>query len=141
MPNRSSLRRVLWTFLAVVSSFPVLAVTVGSAAWNGVNFVVCLYLIASVGGTICLLAGFCSASSQRKFLRWVTCVGALAVTTLSAIYAAGFVFGRTDGVPLNSPIYFGHFHAPILFLYAVAILCCLVEALLYIPGNRVPEAR
>src|SRR5689334_20918820 len=56
MPKRSRLLRVLWTLLAAVSSLPVLFDTVGSAAWNGVNFVVCLYLIASVAGTIGLFA-------------------------------------------------------------------------------------
>jgi hypothetical protein len=52
MPIRSPLLRVLWTLLAVVSSYPVLGVTTGSAAWNGVNFAVCLYLIASAVGSI-----------------------------------------------------------------------------------------
>jgi len=141
VPNRSSLLRVLWTSLAVLSSLPVLADTLGSAVWNGANFVVCLYLIASVGGTICLLAGFCSAYSQKTLLRWITCVGALAVVSVSAIYAAGFAFGRTAGVPLSDPMYFGSFHAPILLLYAAAIFCCLVEALLYRPGRRKLEVR
>jgi len=76
---------VLWTLLAVGSSFPVLAETLGSAAWNGVNFIACLYLIASIGGTIGLFAGFCSAFSQRKVLKWITFVSALAIITLSAI--------------------------------------------------------
>lgn len=132
--------RVLWTFLAVASSFPVWADTVGSAAWNGVNWIVCLYLIASTGGFIGLLAGFWSAFSSRSFPKWVTCFAALAVVVVSAIYAAGFIFTRTAGVPLSEPIYFGSFHPPILVLYAAAILCCLVEALLYFPGGRRLEA-
>jgi hypothetical protein len=118
-----------------------LADTLGSAAWNGVNFVVCLYLVASVGGTIGLLAGFRSAFSQSKVLEWITCVSALGVTALSAIYAAGFIFSRSDGVPLNSSIYFGRFQAPILLLYGIAILCCLVETLLYFPRGKKLEAR
>jgi hypothetical protein len=44
-------------------------------------------------------------------------VSALAIVALSAIYAGGFIFGRTPGVPLSNPIYFGRFHAPILLLY------------------------
>ncbi len=140
VPRRTPLLQVLWTFLALGSSLPVLADTVGSAAWNGVNWVVWLYLIASAGGTIGLLAGFCSAFSQRRALKWITCVGALVVVALSAIYAAGFIFNRTAGVPLSDPMYFGSFQAPILLLYAAAILCCLVEALLYLPGYRKMEA-
>ena len=136
MSKRSPLLRVLCTLLAAISSFPVLAFTVGSAAWNGVNFVVCLYLIASVAGTVGLVAGFCSAFSQRRLLEWITCVSALAIVALSAIYAAGFIFGRTPGVPLSDPIYFGRFHAPILLLYGVAFLCCLIEALLYFPHDK-----
>jgi len=137
----SSLLRALWTFLAIVSSFPILANTLGSAAWNGVNFVVCLYILASVGGTVGMLAGFCSAFSQRTVLKWITFMGALVLVTLGAIYAAGFIFSRSDGVPLDSPVYFGSIRAPILLLYAIAILCCLVEALLYFPGRRRLEAR
>jgi hypothetical protein len=139
MPIHPPLLRVLWTLLAVVSSFPVLVVTIGSA-WNGVNLVVCLYLIASAVGTIGLVAGLCSAFSQWRLLGWITCVGALAIVALSAIYAAEFIFGRTPGAPLGDPMYFDGFHAPVLLLYVVAFLCCLVEALLYFPGNRELEA-
>ena len=96
----------------------------------------CLYLIASVGGSIGLLAGFCSAFSHSKVFKWITCVAALAVVSVTAIYAEGFIFGRAAEVPLSDPMYFGSFHAPILLLYAAAILCCLVEALLYFPAER-----
>jgi hypothetical protein len=141
VPKRSSLLRVVWTFLAVGSSFPILADTLGSAAWNGVNFVGCLFLIASVGGTVGLLAGFYSAFSLRTVFRWITFASALTIVALSAIYAAGFIFTRTEGVPLNSPIYFGSFQMPILLLYAIAILCCFAEALLYLPGKKNQESR
>jgi ABC-type branched-subunit amino acid transport system permease subunit len=113
----------------------VLGDTLGSAAWNGVNLVVCLYLIASIGGTIGLLAGFFSAFSTRKIFKWITCVSALAMMILSGVYAAGFIFGRTEGVPLSAPFYFGRFPTPILLFYAIAILFCLVEALLYLPSK------
>ena len=128
--------RVLWTFLGIVSSFPVLADTLGSAAWNGVSWVGWLYLIGSAGGSIALFAGFYSAFSPRRTLQWITCVAALAVVSVSAVYAAGFILGRTAGVPLSDPIYFGRFHAPILLLYMAAILCCSVEALLYFPSRK-----
>lgn len=133
MPKRSLLSRAVWTLLAVMSSLPVLADTVGSAAWNGVNFVVCLYLIASIAGTIGLMAGFWSAFSQRRFLEWITCISAFAIVALSAIYAAGFIFGRTPGVPLSDPIYFGRYHAPILMFYGAAFFFCVIEALFYFP--------
>ena len=142
MAKRSPLLQVLWTLLAVGSSVLILFDTLGYAAWNGVNFVMCLYLVASAAGTIGLLAGFCSAFSQRRFLKWVTCVSALAIVALSAIYAAGFIFGRTPGVPLSDQIYlFGRFRTPILLLYGVAFLCCLTEALLYFPRDRKLQTR
>jgi|SRR5271165_6228404 len=140
MPKRSPLLQVLWTLLAVVSSLPVLAETAGSAAFNGVNFIVCLYLVAAAAGAIGLVAGFVSAFSQRRLLEWITCISALAIVALSAIYAAGFIFGRTAGVPLSDPMYFGRFHVPILVLYGVAFLCCLIEALLYFPHDRKQQA-
>jgi hypothetical protein len=137
--------RMAWTFLAVMSSLPVWGETLGSAAWNGMNWIVCLYLIVSTGGSVGLLAGFCSAFSPRRIFKWITFVAALAVLSLSAIYAFGFIFRRTPGIPLGDPMYFtifvGTFHAPILLLYAVAIFSCLVEALLYVPGPREPEVR
>jgi hypothetical protein len=139
MPKRLPLPRLLWTLLAATSSLLIFADTLGDAAWNGLNFVMCLYLAASVAGSIGIVVGFCSAFSQRRSLEWITCVSALVVAGLIAIYAAGFIFGRTSGVPLNDPIYFGHsghFHAPILLLYAAAFLCCLVEARLYFPRPR-----
>jgi hypothetical protein len=132
--------RVVWTFVAVGSSFPILGLTLGLAAWNGVNWAVCLYLIASAGGFIGLLAGFRSAFSARKILRWITCVSALAIISVSVIYASGFIFGRAAGVPLGYTMYSGgsqaRLQAPVLAVYAVAILCCLIEALLYIPCDR-----
>ena len=137
--------RMAWTFLAVMSSLPVWGETVGSAAWNGVNWIVCLYLIASTGGCVGLLAGFCSAFSHRRIFKWITFVAALAVLSLSAIYAFNFIFSRTPGVPLGDPMYFtifsGTFHAPILLLYSIAIFSCLVEALLYVPSQREPKVR
>ena len=47
-----------------------------------------------------------------------------------------FLFERTPGIPLNDPMYFGRFHAPILMLYGVAFLLCVFEALLYLPRDR-----
>jgi hypothetical protein len=132
---------VAWTILAIGTSIPVLADTVGSAAFNGINWAMWFFLIASVGGSIGLFSGFYSAFSRRRVPKWITCVAALAVVSVSAIYSAGFIFGRTAGVPLSDPMYFGSFHLPILLLYAAAILCCVVEALLYCPGDRELKAK
>ena len=141
VPGRFPFLRVVWTFLAVGSSLPVLADTLGSAAWNGVNWVVWLYLIASAGGSIGLVAGFCSAFSQRRVLKWITCVAALAVVSVSAILRCRIYLQSHGRGALSDPMYFGTFHAPMLLLYAVAILCCMVEALLYLPGHRELAAR
>jgi len=91
-------------------------------------------------GTVGLAVGLYAAFSDRKALSRVTCGSALAIAALSAIYALDFIFARTVGVPLNSPIYFGSLHVPILALYAIAFLCCLVEAVLYVPGLKRPKS-
>jgi hypothetical protein len=41
---------MVWTLLSFTSALPIVAVCLGSAAWNGVNLAVALYLLLSVVG-------------------------------------------------------------------------------------------
>lgn len=134
--RRSSMVLFLWTLLSLASAYFILGDVLGGAAWNGVNFVVGVYILFSVGGFLGLLAGFGAAFSEKRLFAWVTCLSAAAVAVLSAIFAYGFLFHRTQGVPLNSPLIVGRFHVPIILLYSISLVCCSIEALLYFPKAK-----
>jgi hypothetical protein len=141
MQSYSRIFQASWTLLSVASAYPIWALTVGSAAWNGVNFAVCVYLIASTGGILGLLAGFWSAFSPRRVPSWTTSASAAAIACLSLVYTAGFIFARDPGVPWNDPFYLGIIHAPLIAFYAAGFVCCSLEALIYFPRIRKPKSR
>jgi hypothetical protein len=120
MLRHSRLFQDFWTFLSLASAFLIWALTIAAAAWNGANFAVWSYLITSTLGTIGLLAGF-FALSRRKIFNWITLISAIAIATLSVIYAAEFIINRAPRVPLNDPL---------IAIYAGALLCCSMRALL-----------
>jgi hypothetical protein len=122
----------VWTFLALAAAFPILADCVGTAAWNGVNVAVALYLLLSIGGFLGLIAGFIAAFSRNRLFAWITCISALAFVALSIVFATGFLCCRTPGVPLTDPMYFGRLHIPVIALDGAAFIVCSVEALLFI---------
>jgi hypothetical protein len=122
----------VWTLLSFTSALPILAVCLGSAAWNGVNFAVALYLLLAVAGVTGLLVGFLAATSRNRLLAWITCASASAIVALSIVFAYSFLCCRTPGTPLNDPLYFGRLHVPLIVLYGAAFLFCSIEALLFI---------
>jgi hypothetical protein len=122
----------VWTLLSLTSALPILAVCLGSAAWNGVNFAVALYLLLSIAGVTGLFAGFFAATSRNKLLAWITCASASAIVALSFVFAYSFLCCRTAGVPLSDPLYFGRLHVPLIVLYGAAFLFCSIEALLFV---------
>jgi hypothetical protein len=126
----------LWTIVSLAFAFFILTDNLGYAAWNGVNFVMCLYLLLSAAAFLGLFAGLRAAVSQRRLSAWVTCVSALVIAGLSALFACSFIFSRTPGVPLSYPIFIGSFHAPLILLYWLAFFCCVTEALLFLPKTR-----
>jgi len=130
---------VLWTLLSLVFAWLILADCLGTAAWCGVNFAVGAYLFWAVGGFLGLFAGLRAIFSSKKVYTWITCISALAIACLSAIFGCGFIFGRDPAVPFTDPLYFGPFHAPIIALYGAAFICCSVEALIYYPKTKNPE--
>lgn len=79
----------------------------GSAAWNGVNFAMALYLFFSIAGFIGLFAGFCAAISRKAVISWLASMSALAILFLSVIFAFGFIFDRSPGVPFGKAFHAG----------------------------------
>ncbi len=130
MLKDSRLFQIVWTLLSLASAFLIWALTVASAAWNGVNLAVGLYLITSSAGTLGLLAGLCTGSSRARLFDWMNCFSATAMALLSTIYLAGFIFDRDPGVPIGDVIYVNGVPSPLIVIYAAAIIFCSVQALL-----------
>jgi hypothetical protein len=133
------LLRVGWTILTLVCSLPILGLTFGTAAWNGVNFAVSLYLVASCLGWIGLLAGTCAVFSSRRLFWWITFVGAMLIAGTGIVYAVGFLWSRDPSDPWNSPFEFATIRAPLLLFYFIAISVCSLEAWIYSPFVMQPK--
>ena len=125
------LLRVIWTFISLGSACLILAFTLGSAAWNGVNFIVALYLIGSGVGVVGIPFGFWASFSGRRFPAMITIVGATCIAVLSVVYSGGFIFERAPGVLLSSSIGIGKIHLPLPAFYGIAFCCCPAEILLF----------
>ncbi|HZB88584.1 MAG TPA: hypothetical protein VE291_08015 [Terracidiphilus sp.] len=128
--------RIVWTLISLGSALSILLLTIGSAAWNGVNFVVGLYLLLSFTADIGLFFGFWAAYSNNPIPARVVLLSAVVIASLAAIYACGFLFGRSPGVPLNDPLYVAGLAIPVVALYAVTFLCSSVEAGLFFNQAR-----
>lgn len=134
--SSAKLLRVIWTSFSVVSAVQILGITLGDAAWNGINLWMGLYLTASGLGTVALFVGFYSAFSKRRFFSWVTFCGALSLVGLSGVYSVGFLIEREPGRLLLDPIYIGGVPLPLLVIYGAAFVFCSLEAIFYFPHFR-----
>jgi len=132
---------LLWTLVAFASSLPILAIALGTAAWNGVNFAVGLYLFLSAAGSLCVLAGVFAAFFQGSIFPRIACISASVIAGLSAFFGLWFIFGRGYGVPLDEPFFFaGSARVPLLVIYSFAFFCSAVEVLLYLPETKRRES-
>jgi hypothetical protein len=122
--------QVAWTLLALVGGLIVLAITTGTAAWNGVNLAVALYLFLSFAGSIGLLVGTLTAFSKKAIFAWMTGLSAFAITCLTFVFLFGFLFGRLPEVPLGEKIEILGLHAPLLVFYCFSLVTCSIALLL-----------
>jgi hypothetical protein len=118
----------VFMFLAFMSSVPILMETLGSAAWNGVNFAMAVYLFLAVLGFLGLLISLVATSSGKSVFLWIAASSAIVVGGLSLVYLGGFLFSRTPGVPLMDPLIIAGVPIPIIAYYGFALVCCLVVA-------------
>lgn len=125
-----------WTAIAATSAVPIFFDTLGTAAWNGVNFAMAIYLFVSAAGLLAILAGFCAAFSGKALFHWVSFIGSVSIALLSLTFAASFILSRTPGVPLNDWYEIFGIKAPILAFYATAFGCCSVQALVQFSNGR-----
>ena len=130
----------IWTIVAIVSAVPILGDVLGTAAWNGVNFVMAAYLFVSSAGLLALIASLYSPWSHSAVFRWITWSGAVGIACLGLVFSAGFAFGRDPEVPWNSSMGIGPVEIPLLALYGFAVASCGIQAVLQFP-NRSGEQR
>ena len=120
---RSVLQSLL-SFISFLSALPILAMLLGGAAWNGVNFVVILYMVLAATGSLGLLAGTVTAFSNKSVFAWITGISALATFCLSLLFLLSFLFTRDPAVPLNDPMGIGPIQLPTIALYGFALIFC-----------------
>ncbi len=142
MEMQSRVFRAFWTLLSIVSAFPIWASAAVSYAMNGDTLSTRSFLFVSSASFLGLFAGFWSTSSQKKTSSWITFGSAAAIVVLVLIYAVGS-FTREPSVPWNQQVSLGFgtgLMVPLIVIYAFALNCCLVEALLHYPRSSAPES-
>ena len=88
--SKALIVQLSWTLLSLVSALPILGMTLGNAAWNGVNFWVGLYLVVSCLGILGLILGFYGAFSNKPVVLMTTALGSWCIAILSVVYAGFF---------------------------------------------------
>jgi len=131
---------IFWTILSIGSALLIVGDVFGDAAWNGVNIALGIYLFLSIAGLLGLFAGFWATFSPTRPSALITCISALVITGLSLFFGCSFIVSRDRGVPFSAPIYFDGFHVPIIALYGIAFFSCFMEAVLFFPKARKPQA-
>ena len=111
-------------FLAFVSSVLILMVTLGDAAWNGVNLVMGLYLLLATLGFLGLLISLIAIGSGKSVFLWVAASSATAIGGLSLLFLGGFLFARTPGVPLMNPLIIAGVPIPLIAYFGFVLVCC-----------------
>jgi hypothetical protein len=110
------------TFTGFVSALPILGLIAGAAAFGGINLAVALYIFLAGFGAIGLLLGTFTAFLKCSIFVWITACSAFSIALLSLLFSCGFLFARTNGEQLSSPLYIGRTPFPILALYGFALL-------------------
>jgi hypothetical protein len=110
----------------------ILGWTLGSAAWNGVNLAVAVYLVCSFVGSVGLLVALIASASRRRLFVWMSGTSAFAIACVALVFILGFLFRRDSGVPINEPVGMFGVHGPLLAFYGFSLVSCFVEVLLSI---------
>jgi len=119
----------VWILLALAGALIIMAVVLGDAAWNGVNFVMALYLLFSLGGFLGLVVALITSSSKRPLFVWMAGLSSLAITCEALSFALGFIYGRNPRVLLNEKVGMFGIRGPLLAFYGFSIVSCSVQVL------------
>lgn len=132
--------KTIWTLVAIVSAIAVLLDVLGTAAWNGVNFAIVVYLFVSSAGVLALVASLCPPCLRKAVFRWIIWSGAVGIACMGLVFIAGFVFGRDPSVPWNSALKIGAIKIPYLAFYGFVIVSCLIQAVVQFPNRQLKGA-
>ncbi len=125
-----------WTLLALAGGLIILFFSLASAAWNGVNFVMAIYLILPFAGSLGLFTVLIMSTSKKLSIVWIAGLSALAITCVALIFLLGFVFGRDRSLPLNNSVEMFGIHAPLLVFYGFSMFSCSIQFLLSLFKHR-----
>jgi cytochrome c biogenesis protein CcdA len=132
MKKHSSIFQIIWALLAAISALGVLLDNLGYAAWNGINFVMGLYIGFSVVGFIGLIIGIFMASSQRAIFVWIIGLSAGVIGCLALMDLYGFVFHRAPELPLTQNMWLAGIPIPIIASDAFPVIACSMQILICI---------
>src|SRR6202022_1297997 len=124
--------QTVWMVLALMGGLFILGDSLGYAAWNGVNFVMILYLILSLAGSLGLVAALTKSTSKRPLSAWIGGLSALVIAGVALVFLWGFLFGRNSSVPLNESVEMFGIHGPLLAFYTFTICSSSIQILLSI---------
>src|ERR1700733_6849262 len=114
LAKRALVFQAMWRVLTLVAASIILGLTLGSAAWNGVNFVMAMYLLFSLSAFVGLVVALIMWSSNKPLFVWISGLSALVVALGASIFSLGFLHGRDTSVPLNDPIEIFGINGPLL---------------------------
>ncbi len=128
--------QAVWMLFPLAGGLIILADALGDAAWNGVNFVMFLYLLLPLVGSVGLIAALAGAISKRPVFAWIGGLSAFAIACVALVFLLGFLFRRDPNLPINESVEMFGIHAPLLLLYGLPIAVCSMQVLLSILKYR-----
>lgn len=127
------------TFLGFVSALPLLTMIGGTAAWNGINLAVALYILFGCAGALGLLIGAVGVFSGRIVFAWIADAGAVFIACIGLICLSGFLFSRDKSVASDSSIYIAGIKAPLVAVYCSSVLIC--GMVIWFSSRKICKAR
>lgn len=122
--------QVAWMLLALAGGILILGDSLGYAAWNGVNFVMVIYLIVALIGCVGLIVAIIKSTSRRSSFAWIGALSSFAIASVALIFLWDFVFRRDSSLPINESVKKFGIHAPLLAFYSFSICACTIQFVL-----------
>jgi hypothetical protein len=124
--------QAIWMLLALAGGLIILGDSLGYAAWNGVNFVMVIYLVLALAGSMGLVAALTRSTSRKPLFTWIGGLSAFAIACVALVFLLGFLFRRDSSLPLNEEAAMFGIHAPLVAFYGFSICSCSIQTLLSI---------
>lgn len=121
LTKRALILQAICMLLALAGGLIILGDVLSYEAWNGVNFVMVIYLILPLVACAGLAAALTRPASRRPLFTGIAGLSAFAITCVALIFLLGFIFGRDRNIPLNERVEMFGMSAPLLAFYGFSI--------------------